>query len=94
MEDVMTFPTKLLLQKKIAHVLEMAKMCRGYGVINAFISSIICRKNTFPGEKVKRVDLLFKRIYKESKFIYIDFGNNELEDLWQAGTHLLESGKT
>ena len=90
----MTFPVKVLPQKKIANVLETAKMCRGYGVNDAFISSIICRRNTFPGEKVKRVGFLFKQICQENKFIHIDSANNELEDLWQDGIHLLEYGKT
>ena len=43
-------------------------MCRGYGVIEIFVSSLICRKNNYLNEKVARINFLLNLFCKEKGF--------------------------
>ena len=81
------------LENIAKNLLEMAKTCRGCGVNDIFISSIICWRNKFLNEKVQRVKLLLKVMFEENEYIYIDNGNVEVGDLRQDGIHLSEYGK-
>ena len=68
--------SKTLTQEKIANeLLEMAKICRGYGVNDVFISSsIICSRNKFLGREY------YSSRFTKKTTIYIYNRNIEVGD--------------
>lgn len=65
-------------------LLEIAKTCRGYGVNDVFISSIICRRNKFLNEKFQHVNFLLKLIYEENGYLYtLKMEIIKVGDLWK-----------
>ena len=81
-------------EKIVNEIADMAILCRDYGVNDAFISAVICRRGTFLNAKVKHVNLLLKQICEENGYFFIDNSSVEIRDLWKDGIQLLESGKT
>ena len=67
-------------------------MCCGYGMNKIFVSSLICRKN-YLNEKVTRMNFLLNLTYKGKGFVFIDYRNINIDDLWEDGLHLIEQGK-
>ena len=64
--------------------MEIAKTCRGYGVNDIFISSIICRRNKFLNEKFQHVNFLLKLIYEENGYLYtLKMEIIKVGDLWK-----------
>ena len=81
--------------EKIANkIADIATLCRDYGVNDVLISAMICRREKFLNEKVKRVNFLLKQICEENGYFSIDNSNIEIRNLWKDGIHLLESGET
>ena len=81
--------------KKIANEIGvMTILCRSYGVNDILISTVICRRNKFLNEKVKRINFLLKFICEENEYFFIDNSNIEIRNLWKDGIHLLEPVKT
>ena len=67
-------------------------MCCGYGMNKIFVSSLICRKN-YLNEKVTRMNFLLNLTCKGKGFVFIDYRNINIDDLWEDGLHLIEQGK-
>lgn len=80
-------------QEIAEQIMNLAEMCREYGVNEVFVSSLICRTNKYLNEKVTRINFLLNCICREKGFIFIDNKNIEFDDLYEDGLHLLEKGK-
>ena len=53
--------------EKVANEIgDMAKLCRGYGVNDIFVSAMICRRSKFLNKKVKHINFLLKLISEDT----------------------------
>ena len=75
------------------YIKDLVEVCRGFGMNEIFVSSLICRKNNYLNEKVARINFLLNLICTEKGFVFIDNRNINIDDLWEDGLHLIEQGK-
>ena len=71
----------------------IAEMCRGHGVNEIFLLSLIWGKNDYLNEKETRINFLLNLICKENVFVLIDNRNINIDHLWEDGLHLIEQEK-
>ena len=80
--------------KKIAEdLVEVAIMCKSYGVKEVIISSLICRKNDELNKKVNEINANLVRLCRENSLLFNNNNNIKKNHLWKDGLHLSNSGK-
>ena len=74
------------------HVINIARKCKEHGVKEVFISSITCRSNRHEMQKVLDTNCHLMNLCNTQKFHFISNSNIQLQNLWEDGLHLGDSG--
>ena len=74
------------------HVISVAKKCKEYGVTDVFVSGITCRSVDRDMKKVLDTNCHIMNQCNSENFHFISNNNIQLENLFEDGIHLGESG--